>query len=31
MLNRLLITSGGYSFGRIQETISSVLGKNEKS
>ena len=31
MLNRLLITSGWYSFGRIQETISSVLGKNEKS
>ncbi len=31
MMNRLLITSGGYSFGRIQETISSVLGKNEKS
>ena len=31
MLNGLLITSGGYSFGRIQETISSVLGKNEKS
>ena len=31
MLNRLLITSGGHSFGRIQETISSVLGKNEKS
>ncbi|PZM86854.1 MAG: hypothetical protein DLD55_04410 [candidate division SR1 bacterium] len=31
MLNRLLITSGGYSFGRIQETISSVLGKNEKN
>ena len=31
MLNGLLITSGWYSFGRIQETISSVLGKNEKS
>ncbi|PZM87454.1 MAG: hypothetical protein DLD55_01120 [candidate division SR1 bacterium] len=31
MLNGLLITSGGYSFGRIQETISSVLGKNQKS
>ncbi|MFC2494753.1 MAG: hypothetical protein ACFNWZ_00930 [Candidatus Absconditicoccaceae bacterium] len=31
MLNRLLITSGGYSFGKVQETISSVLGKNEKS
>ena len=31
MLNRLLITSGWYSFGKVQETISSVLGKNEKS
>ena len=31
MLNRLLITSGWYSFGKAQETISSVLGKNEKS
>lgn len=30
MLNRLLITSGGYSFGKVQETISSVLGKNER-
>lgn len=31
MLNRLLITSDWYSFGKVQETISSVLGKNEKS
>lgn len=31
MLNRLLIVTGWYSFGKVQETISSVLGKNQKS
>ena len=31
MLNRLLITSGWYSFGKVQETISSVLGKNQET
>ena len=31
MLNRLLITSGWYSFGKVQETISSVLGKNQEA
>ena len=31
MLNKLLITSGWYSFGKVQETISSVLGKNQET
>jgi len=29
LLNRVLITEKGYKFGNINETISSVLGKNE--
>ena len=29
MFNRLLIEEGGYKFGKVQETISSVLGKNQ--
>lgn len=30
MLNRLLIVADWYKFGKVQETISSVLGKNER-
>ena len=30
MFNRLLIEQDGYKFGKVQETISSVLGKNER-
>lgn len=30
LFNRLLIKSGWYKFGKVQETISSVLGKNER-
>lgn len=29
ILNKVLITDKGYKFGNINETISSVLGKNE--
>ena len=29
MFNRLLIEEEGYKFGKVQETISSVLGKNQ--
>ncbi len=29
MFNRLLIEENGYKFGKVQETISSVLGKNQ--
>ena len=29
LFNRCLITSAGYKFGKVQETISSVLGKNQ--
>jgi 8-oxo-dGTP diphosphatase len=29
MFNWLLIKKGGYSFGNIDETISSVIGKNK--
>lgn len=29
MFNRLLIEEDGYKFGKVQETISSVLGKNQ--
>jgi hypothetical protein len=29
LLNKTLITKDGYKFGNINETISSVLGKNE--
>lgn len=29
MFNRLLIKENGYKFGKVQETISSVLGKNQ--
>jgi len=28
--NRVLITDKGYQFGNINETISSVLGKNQR-
>lgn len=28
--NKTLIIKGGYQFGNIEETISSVLGKNER-
>lgn len=31
MLNRLLIEKEGYKFWKVQETISSVLGKNQKN
>jgi hypothetical protein len=31
LLNKILITKEGYKFGNINETISSVLGKNELS
>lgn len=30
MLNHLLIEEDGYKFGKVNETISSVLGKNER-
>lgn len=30
LLNLTLIKKEGYQFGKIQETISSVLGKNER-
>lgn len=30
MLNYLLIEEDGYKFGKVNETISSVLGKNER-
>jgi len=30
LLNKTLITDKGYRFGNIEETISSVLGKNER-
>ena len=30
LFNRLLIEQDGYKFGKVQETISSVLGKNER-
>lgn len=29
LLNKILIIKEGYKFGNIEETISSVLGKNE--
>ena len=29
LLNKILITNKGYRFGNINETISSVLGKNQ--
>lgn len=31
MFNRLLIEQEGYKFGKVQETISSVLGKNQET
>lgn len=31
LFNRCLITSSWYKFGKVQETISSVLGKNQES
>ncbi|MBB1579061.1 MAG: hypothetical protein HG424_003715 [candidate division SR1 bacterium] len=31
LFNRCLITSSGYKFGKVQETISSVLGKNQET
>jgi hypothetical protein len=30
LFNKVLITENGYQFGDIGETISSVLGKNER-
>lgn len=30
MLNKIAIKNGGYPFGNIKETISSVLGKNKR-
>jgi hypothetical protein len=30
LLNKILITKDGYKFGNINETISSVLGKNQR-
>lgn len=30
LFNRCLITSSWYKFGKVQETISSVLGKNQE-
>lgn len=30
LFNGLLIGRGGYGFGNIQETVSSVLGKNQQ-
>lgn len=29
LLNKILILDNGYQFGRIEETISGVLGKNQ--
>lgn len=29
IFNRLLVEKDGYKFGKVQETISSVLGKNQ--
>lgn len=29
LFNKVLINDGGYRFGNIEETISSVLGKNQ--
>lgn len=31
LFNRTLIKEGGYSFGNVDETISSVLGKNKQT
>lgn len=31
LFNRCLITSAGYKFWKVQETISSVLGKNQET
>ncbi len=31
LLNRCLIKKSWYSFGKVQETISSVLGKNQEA
>jgi len=31
LFNDILITKNGYKFGDVDETISSVLGKNEKN
>lgn len=31
LFNDILIKTGGYKFGNRQETISSVLGKNQRS
>ena len=31
LFNRCLITSSWYKFGKVQETISSVLGKNQET
>lgn len=31
LFNKILKTDKGYSFGNIDETISSVLGKNERN
>ena len=30
LFNKILITEKGYQFGRIEETISGVLGKNQR-
>ena len=30
LFNKVLITEKGYQFGRIEETISGVLGKNQR-
>lgn len=30
LFNKVLILENGYQFGRIEETISGVLGKNER-
>jgi len=30
LLDDILITKDGYTFGNVDETISSVLGKNER-
>jgi hypothetical protein len=30
LFNHILIKKGGYPFGRMQETISSALGKNQR-
>lgn len=31
LFNHTLIKKGGYSFGNVDETISSVLGKNKQT